>query len=101
MNVKTTILLIILLAAVGVIIFFTRESGTPSTESPPPVEKKLLEIASGEVTKLNITPADGKPISCEKSGSNWRMTSPLATAADNEQVNSLVDSLASLQSRGS
>src|SRR2546421_1095657 len=100
MNFKTTILLIILLAAVGVIIFVTRESGTQTGELAPSVEKKLLDIASADVTKLNITQSDGKSLAFEKSGANWRMTSPLATAADNEQVNSLIDSLTSLQSRG-
>src|SRR5438270_8239131 len=101
MNFKTTILLIIVLAAVGAVLFVTRDHETKTTEPAPASEKKLLDIVLGDVEKLSITPADGKAITFERSGADWRMTSPITAPADKEQVTSLLDSILNLQSRGS
>src|SRR5947207_12345997 len=101
MNFKTTIALIVTLAVVGAVLFFTRNSGTKPTETAAtPSEKKLLDIASADIAKLNITASDGKTIALERSGADWRMTAPLSAPADSETIGSLVDSLTNLQSRG-
>jgi hypothetical protein len=101
MNFKTTIVLIIVLAVVGGVLFFTRDAGTRSTETAQTSpEKKLLEVSSADVTRLSITPADGKPIILEKNAGDWRLTAPITAPADAAAVDMLVDALVNLQTRG-
>src|SRR5437870_1397237 len=98
MNVKTTVALLACLIIVGAIVYFT--SGR--SEKPIEVsEKKLIDIASNDVTKLTIKPAsDDKPIVFEKADTKWRMSSPIDARADSSSVDSLLSTIAGLESSG-
>lgn len=96
MNIKTTVILAVLLLAVGGYMFFTRDTGTGE---PKKVEEhKLVDVASAsDVTKLVITPADGKPITIEKKGADWRLTQPVDAAADQAEVTGVIDGIINLK----
>src|SRR5437588_11711638 len=96
MNFKTTLILLIVLLGVGGYLFFTRDTGEPK---PKAQEHRLLDIAeASEVTKLSIAPASGASITLEKKGGAWRLTQPLAAAADAQEVDPLVKSFVDLKS---
>ena len=98
MNFKTTILLILCLAIAGIAVYFTHNQ-TP-TETAPPAAQKLIDLASTDITRLSITPADDKKIVLEKHGTKWQMLEPVNAAADSSSVDDLVSSLTSLESHG-
>src|SRR5690349_14682025 len=101
MNFKTTILLIALLAVAGVVLFFTREKPAQTAETTPNAAQgtKLLDFPATDVTKLVVTPGDGKPMTLERDGTNWRLTQPVAAPADAPAVDGLVSALVDLTSR--
>ncbi len=100
MNFKTTSILLLLLAAVGVYAFLTRDSGQPASTDTP-TNKKLLAIASADVQSFTITPADGKGITFERDGTNWKITQPLAGPAESGIVQALATDLTNLESLSS
>src|ERR1043166_5802739 len=76
MNFKTTVILLILLVAAGVAVYFTRDKGTPSDTTTTEANKTLLTFSAGEVDRISITPADGKPIVMKPEGPNWGIVEP-------------------------
>ncbi len=100
MNFKTTSILLLLLAAVGIYAFLTRDGGQPaSTERL--TNKKLLSITSADVQSMTITTADGKGVTFERVGTNWKIIQPLTGAAESGVVQALVTDLANLESLSS
>src|SRR5436190_24266895 len=102
MNFKTTIALIALLAVAGVVLYFTREKPQPTAETTPTQQQqgtKLFDFAATEVNKVVVTPSDGKPMTLERDGMNWRLTQPVAAPADAAAVDGLVSALVELTSR--
>jgi hypothetical protein len=103
MNFRTTIILLILLLGVGAYILFLGPA--PSSTETKTNPTRLLDMASNDVSKLVITPADGTPIVLERSTqtntaptigpakSDWKMTAPVETYADAVKVSDLVDAI--------
>lgn len=98
MNFKTTIVLLVVLLAVGAVIFFTRESGRNETETSTPA--RLLEISPGDVTRVASTADEGQHIALEKKDGKWKLVEPLEAPADDSAAESLVETVAGLQTRG-
>ncbi len=109
MNFKTTILLVVLLALVGGYLFVTRDKGEAETKTE---EHSLVDVKKDDVSKVVITPADGKQIVLEKSaakpvtktmmnatgGADWRLTQPVNALADAAEVTGLLDAVIGLKS---
>jgi hypothetical protein len=98
MNFKTTLVLLVLLVALGSVLFIVRNK--QSNEPETPTAKKLIDIDQKDVSKIIVTPADGKKIVLEQSGMNWKLTEPINAAADNYPVESLLTQLTDMKSRG-
>ena len=99
MNTKTTLLLVIVLIVVATAYFYVARR-----EAEPPVAKapagQVVQIASSEMQKITITPADGKSVVLERAGADWKMTAPISAAAQKWTVDDLATALAGLSSRG-
>ncbi len=101
MNFKTTIALLVLLAGLGVYLFVSHSPSSSDSTAPKPTEtKKLLDVTPEDVTKISITPADGKTTTFVKTGVDWQITEPLNTPADNSMVDQLVRDITGLSSQG-
>jgi hypothetical protein len=105
MNFKTTVVLIVLLIGAGAALFFTRErggggEGEGETITARKAQKVFDDLTEVDVNKLTVTSADGKKLALEKSDGKWRLTEPVAAPADSFETDSLVRSVASLESRG-
>ncbi len=98
MNFRTTLILLIVLIAVGLVILFTRDSGGTKTETAQ--ESKLLNINSADVTRLAFSSDDGLQITMEKADGKWQLTEPVKAPAEESAVDSLVDAVTGLKSRG-
>jgi hypothetical protein len=102
MNFKTTIVLLVLLAAVGIYLLIDRmgsDKGKSDTETPEDAAA-LVALKADDVTKVTITPADGERIVLVKKDAKWRIQEPVDAPAKGYQVDSLVQSLVDLKSRG-
>ena len=101
MNFKTTIFLLVLLAAAGVYLGVSH-LGKSSEENAPAQKStaKLIDADSNDVTRILVTPADGKQMVLEKTGATWRMLEPVNAPADTFNVEDLARQLTGLQSRG-
>jgi len=98
MNYKTTLILLAALIIVGLAVFFTTRN--PRSEEQPPAEKKLLSLASADITKISITTPDSKHLLLIKSGNDWKLEEPVKAPAQNFAVEDLLRSLTDLKSRG-
>jgi uncharacterized ParB-like nuclease family protein len=106
MNFRTTFILLILLLGVGAWVMFTgKPPAADQTTSANPT--RLLNLSSNDVSKVVLSPSDGKRIVLERStqppaaasispaSSDWKITEPVAAYADTTKVNDLVDALVS------
>jgi len=101
MNFKTTLILLAVLLGLGAFIFFSKSSseGEKKTETEATAnERKLFDVQSTDVTKIAVTPADGKRMVLERSGGTWKLTEPVQAAAETFEVDSLARALAELKS---
>ena len=100
MNIKTTILLLVLLVGVGGYVIFSRETDKDQTK---PVVHTLVDVKSSDVTRFTIDGSDGKKIAAQKSTDAsgqtvWKLTLPVAAMADTYKINSLLDSVTTVNS---
>ncbi|MGE5569875.1 MAG: DUF4340 domain-containing protein [Rhodospirillales bacterium] len=69
-------------------------SKLPSPDAPP----KILEIPEDQFRKIEIRKTDGETTIVEKKAGTWEITAPKPLATDQDAMNSMVSSLASLTS---
>jgi hypothetical protein len=97
MNFKTTILLLVLLLIAGGVLFFTQQK---SSEPTPQPQTNLLSLSAGDVTHVSIATDDNQHFVMEKTDGKWNLTEPVKAPAEEMTVNSLLDAISSLQTRG-
>ena len=96
MKFKTTLVLLAVFAGLlGLVLLFDSKG-----EKKKAAEEKtntLVSLASGDIRKASLV-RDGETLTFERDEAGpWRLTSPLQAAADDTEVGSFVDSLASLR----
>jgi uncharacterized protein DUF4340 len=110
MNFRTTVILLILLLGMVAYVMFTG-GGPPSPQTAQQISpQRLLDIQSNDVSKVVLTPANGKAIILERATltdttpaiepakSDWKLTSPITAYADATKVSDLVDGVVSAMS---
>src|SRR2546421_2420956 len=101
MNFRTTLVLLILVVAAGVAVYITQQRTSSQTEQATPGnEHKLTDVDSKDITRVAITNSEGKKTVLEKSGADWKLVEPVKADAKSFEVDSLVNDIAGLQSRG-
>jgi len=85
MNFKTTVILLILLAAVGGLpVLHTRLRRTKAQEARrTQAARRGFNVGRQQGVGL---PRRRKPTTLEKKGKDWRLTEPMSTAADSNEV---------------
>ena len=96
MKFKTTLVLIAVFAGLLALVLLFNSKG----EKKKAAEEKtniLVSLASGDIRKASLV-RDGATLTFERDEAGpWKLTSPLQAAADDSEVGSFVDSLASLR----
>lgn len=70
------------------------DAAKPPADSPP----KILTIPEDQFQQIDLAKKSGATTELSKAGGNWKIVQPKPLAADQDSVNSLVTSLASLSS---
>ncbi len=98
MNPRTTLILVVLLAAIGAAWWLTRgQADAPPPETTPQGPVALFEAGEFEhplVTSITINWPGREPVRLEKQRGRWRMTSPVAFAADDRTVGQFLQTIA-------
>ena len=96
MRFKMTLVLVAVFAALLALVLYFDSRG----EKKKAAEEKtntLISLTAGDIRKVSLV-RGGQTLAFERSeGGPWRLTSPLQAAADEGEVTSLVDALASLR----
>ncbi len=96
MKIKTTLVLVGVFAALLAVVLYFDSKG----EKAKAAEEKtntLIDLAADDLRKVEIVRA-GERLTLERDEAGpWRLTSPLAAAADEVEAKGLVDALASLR----
>ena len=102
MNFKTTLILAVVLLGLGAYIFFTKDKGGgEKTEVADTSERKLFTVKPEDITKITVTPADGKRMVLQKpADGKWRLAEPVAAQAEAFEVDNLARTLAELRAHG-
>ena len=96
MKFKTTLILLAVFAALLALVIFFDKKGEEKKAADEKTNT-LISVTAGEVRKAGIV-RNGETLAFERDeGGPWRLTAPLQAAADEYEVNSLVDALASLR----
>jgi hypothetical protein len=92
---STLILLGVAVVLLGVVLYF--DSTGEKKKAAEERTNTLISLTAADIRKVSLV-RDGETLAFERDeGGPWRLTSPLRAAADEYEVGSLVDSLASLR----
>lgn len=96
MKPKTTLILLgVLVLLLALVLLF--DSRGEKKEAAKERENTLISLTAADVRKVSLV-RDGETLTFERDEAGpWRLTAPLQAAADEYEVNSLVDSLTSLR----
>lgn len=92
MNFKKTLIFTLILAAVGGFIYFIEMPRNEKKAESEKAEKKILEIAWGDLTQVELQNPAVK-MKFEKTGDQWRITQPLEDLVDEYKVRSLINAV--------
>jgi hypothetical protein len=93
---KTTLVLIAVFAALLALVLYF-DSRSEKKRAADEKTNTLINLTAGDIRKVSLV-RDGQTLAFERDeGGPWRLTSPLQSAADESEVTSLVDALASLR----
>jgi hypothetical protein len=89
---KTGVALAVL-AGLGAYAYFVESKKPADSET----KEKVLSVEKEKVRELTLSQPDAEAIRLARAGDGWRLESPLAVAADAQEVDSLLSSLESLE----
>jgi len=91
---RSTIALVVVLAGLGAYIYFVtwKQPDTPDTGKKL---EKVFTVASDKINEIKITSASGEATAAKKDGATWKLTEPVSAAADESEVSSIANTLAS------
>ncbi|MGH9869472.1 MAG: DUF4340 domain-containing protein [Candidatus Polarisedimenticolia bacterium] len=96
MKFRNTLLALIVLGGLVTFIYVYEYKGEPGREEAERAEKSVLNLERDKVEELELARTGEEPVVVRKESGAWAMTSPRATRADEDRVDSLVGTLTSL-----
>src|SRR5262245_51201218 len=90
---RSTIALVVVLAGLGGYIYFVmwKQPDTPDTGKKL---DKVFTVASDKIQEVKITSASGDATTMKKEGGSWKLTEPVAAAADESEIGGITNALA-------
>jgi hypothetical protein len=91
-----TLVIVVLAGGVGAYLWFV-ESKKQATTDEKPAEKVFAGFEKAKVKAITLARTDGETLALVREGDGWKMTQPIAVAADSNEVDSLLSSVESLE----
>lgn len=92
---KSTLIVVVVAVALGAFVYFYDSKHTPKPVASENASKPAFAVKSGQITGVTIHHADATVV-LKKTGSEWDLTQPIATRADQSEIGTIVDDLSSL-----
>lgn len=92
---KSTLIVVIVALALGAFVYFYDSKHTPKATSED-TSKPAFSIKSDDISSLTIHNA-GQTISLAKKGTDWNLTQPVQSRADQTTIGGIVSDLSGLQ----
>ena len=90
------VLTAVLLAVLGGAYYYFESGDNSGKETKKKEKPKLLDFTPGDVTAFTIKKPDGSSVSLNKFASDWKITDPVKTPADQSMAGQVVSTAASL-----
>lgn len=91
---KSTLIVVVVAVALGAFVYFYDSKHAPKP-SVADTSKPAFSIKPDQITSVTIQHADVN-VALVKKGSEWRLTEPIATRADQSEIGTIVGDLSSL-----
>jgi hypothetical protein len=91
---RSTIALVVVLLGLGAYIYFVTWKQPDTPDSGKKLEK-VFAVASDKIEEIKITSASGEATTAKKESGAWKLTEPVAAAADESEVSGIANTLAS------
>lgn len=93
---RSTIALLVVLVGLGAYIYFVTWK-RPDTPDNGKKQDKVFSVASDKIDEIKIASASGESATARKENGTWKLVEPLATAADESEINAVANTLASAE----
>jgi hypothetical protein len=93
---RSTIALVVVLAGLGAYIYFYTWK-QPDTPDSGKKQEKIFNVASDKIDEIKITQASGEATTVKKDGNAWKLTEPVAAAADESEVSGITNAVSSAE----
>jgi hypothetical protein len=90
---RSTIAFVVVLAGLGAYIYFVVWK-QPDTPVDTKKLDKVFTVASDKIEEVKITTASGEATTMRRDGGAWKLTEPVATAADESEIGGITNALA-------
>src|SRR5947207_7025010 len=90
---RSTIALLVVLGGLGAYIYFVTWKQADTPDAGKKLEK-VLAVASDKIEEIKISAASGDATTLKKEGGSWKLTEPVATAADDSEASGIANALA-------
>jgi hypothetical protein len=90
---RSTIVLVIVLGALVGYIYYLNRDGAPDEDAK---EKAFAAVSADDIEDVQIKSADGETSRAQKVDGTWRLVEPVQAPADESELTSITNSLASL-----
>lgn len=87
--------LLAILIALGAYLYFVESKRTPGDDSEK--KSKVFAVESGAIDEVTIKSESGERTTLRKSGSDWQIVAPAASAADAAEISGIVTNLGTLE----
>ena len=95
MKPRSLLVAAVLLAALSGAVWYAKRhpASTAATSSSTPAAPKLADIPDGQVKQISLSKKAALPVTLERQGGKWAVTSPDHLAADQDAVSSVASAL--------
>src|SRR5664279_2579873 len=96
MKPKGLLIAVVLLAVLGGLTWWSNKSQADKAKTPTDTATKLLTIPDDQFQEIKIKKVTDEVLDLKRENGKWRMVAPVAMAADQDAVASMVSTLANL-----
>jgi len=93
---KSTLIVVIVALVLAAFVYFYDSKHTPKTTASEDTSKPAFSVKSDDISSVTIHNA-AQTVSLSKKGTDWDLTQPVQTRADQTTVGGLISDLSSLQ----
>src|SRR5690242_19915505 len=93
---RSTIALLVVLVGLGAYIYFVSWKQPDTPDSGKKLDK-VFATQADKIEEIKISAVSGEAATAKKEGGSWKLTEPVATAADDSELSGITNALTSAE----